>query len=69
MIAPGNIKQIREVISWTIKNYDKNKVMGKTGRKKFRKIFRAETQGQQILKEYTGQKKFLGHAIKRKNLL
>jgi hypothetical protein len=43
--------------------------MGKTGRKKFRKIFRAETQGQQILKEYTGQKRFLGHAIKRKNLL
>jgi glycosyltransferase involved in cell wall biosynthesis len=68
LIAPGNIKQIREVISWTIKNYDKNKVMGKTGRKKFRKIFRAETQGQQILKEYTGQKRLLGHAIKRKNL-
>ena len=69
LIAPGNIKQIREVISWTIKNYDKNKVMGKTGRKKFRKIFRAETQGQRILQEYTGQKRFLGHAKKRRNLL
>jgi len=53
LIAPGNIKQIRKVIGWTIKNYDKNRAMGETGRKKFRNIFRAVTQGQRILKEYT----------------
>ena len=56
LIAPGNIEQIRNAIRWVIKNYDKNILMGKTGKKTFREEFRAETQAEKILELYSAQK-------------
>ena len=56
LIAPGNIEQIRNAIRWMIKNYDKNILMGKTGKKTFREGFRAETQAEKILELYSAQK-------------
>ena len=56
LIAPGNIEQIRNAIRWMIKNYDKNILMGKTGKKTFREEFRAETQAEKILELYSAQK-------------
>ena len=56
LIAPGNIEQIRNAIRWMIKNYDKNILMGKKGKKRFREEFRAETQAEKILELYSAQK-------------
>lgn len=56
LIAPGNIEQIRNAIRWMMKNYDKNILMGKTGKKTFREEFRAETQAEKILELYSAQK-------------
>ena len=56
LIAPGNIEQIRNAIRWMIKNYDKNILMGKTGKKTFKEKFRAETQAEKILELYSAQK-------------
>jgi glycosyltransferase involved in cell wall biosynthesis len=56
LIAPGNIEQIRNVIRWMIKNYDKNILMGKSGKKRFREEFRAETQAEKMLELYSARK-------------
>lgn len=56
LIAPGNIEQIRNAIRWMIKNYDKNILMGKIGKKTFKEEFRAETQAEKILEFYSAQK-------------